>query len=141
MKEDDNVSIGYGGYAHLVQADETLVIYTCCCYNVNLPDYKRFMEIEDGELYIDRDAFVEPEIHKKIKKTSSGKKKKITKRILRDVPLGELFETKKIRVKNASGTWKTMESGIDMMACKILFKMFNEYQEAGKLPDKIGWFS
>ena len=43
------MSIGYGGYAHLVGADHNLVIYSYCCYNVNLPDYKRFMEIEDGE--------------------------------------------------------------------------------------------
>ena len=41
------MSIGYGGYAHLVEADHNLVIYSYCCYNVNLPDYKRFMETED----------------------------------------------------------------------------------------------
>ena len=68
------MGIGYGGYADLQQYDDTMVVYMYCCYNVNNDDYKRFMEIEDGELYIERVAFVEPEIHEKIKKTSSGRK-------------------------------------------------------------------
>lgn len=135
------MSIGYGGYADLIQTDDKLVIYMYCCYNVNNDDYKHYMKIEDGELYIDRDAFVEPEIHTKQKKTPSGRKKTIIKRILRDVPFDELFEAEKIQVKNASGTWQTTESGIDIMALKILFKLFNEYQETGELPAHISWFS
>lgn len=135
------MSMGYGGYADLQQYDDTLVVYLYCCYNVNNDDYKHFMKIEDGELYVDRDAFVEPEIHEKIKKTASGRKKPIVKRIKKDVPFNELFEAGKIKVKNASGTWRTTESGIDIMALKILFKMFDEYQETGELPEHIGWFS
>ena len=135
------MSIGYGGYANLQQADNTMVIYSYCCYNVNNADYKHFMEIEDGELYIDRDAFVEPEIHEKIKKIASGRKKVIVKRIKKDAPFGELFEAGKIRVKNASGTWRTTESGIDIMALKILFKLFSEYQKTGGLPEHVSWFS
>lgn len=135
------MSIGYGGYAHLVGADQNLVIYSYCCYNVNLPDYKRFMETEDGELYIDRDAFVEPEIHQKTVRTASGRKKTVIKRIKRDVPFDELFENRKIKVKNASGMWRTAGSGVDIMALKILFKLFNEYQEKGTLPEVISWYS
>lgn len=30
------MSLGYGGYVDLVQADDTLVIYAYCCYNINL---------------------------------------------------------------------------------------------------------
>lgn len=134
------MSKGYGGYAHLVEADDNLVIYTYCCYNVNLPDYKHFRELEDGELYIDRDAFVEPEIHEKTVRTASGRKKQVIKRIKRDVPFGELFENKKIIVKNASGAWKTVESGEDVMALKILFKVFNDYQEQGTIPEIIVWY-
>ena len=52
----------------------------------------------------------------------------------------ELFEDGKIKVKNASGTWKTTESGIDIMALKILSKMFDEYQETGKVPEHVSWF-
>lgn len=135
------MSMGYGGYANLQQYDDTLVVYLYCCYNINNDDYKHFMKIEDGEMYIERDAFVEPEIHEKVRKMASGRKKLIAKRIKKNVPFNELFETGKIKVKNASGTWRTTESGIDIMALKILFKMFNEYQETGELPEHVGWFS
>lgn len=135
------MSMGHCGYADLQLCDRTMVIYMYCCYNLNNDNYKRFQSIEDGELYIERDAFVEPEIHEKMKKTPSGRKKLVTKRIKKDVPLGELFEAGKIKVKNASGTWKTVKSGIDFMAFRLLFKLFNEYQETGKLPEHISWYS
>ncbi len=132
--------MGYGGYADLQQFDDTLVMYLYCCYNVNNNDYKRFMEIEDGELYIERDAFAEPEIHEKIKKTASGRKKPVVKRIKKDVSFDKLFETGKIKVKNAAGTWSTTRSGIDIAALKILYKIFDEYQETGELPKHISWY-
>ena len=135
------MSMGYGGYADLQQYDDTPVVYLYCCYNVNNDDYKHFMKIEDGELYIERDAFVEPEIHEKIKKTAFGRKKLVVKRIKNDVPFDELFETGKIKVKNAGGTWRTTEFGIDIMALQILYKIFDEYQETGELPKHIAWFS
>ena len=31
-------------------------------------------------------------------------------------------------------------SGIDRIALHILLEMFDEYQEAGKLPEHISWF-
>ena len=65
----------------------------------------------------------------------------IVKRIKQDVPFNELFEAGKIKVKNASGTWRTTESGMDIMALKILFKLFDEYQETGELPEHIECFS
>ena len=135
------MSIGFGGYADLVQADDKLVTYVYCCYNVNNVDYKQYMKMEDGEIYIERVAFVEPEIHERIKKLPSGRKKNIVKRIPRSVPIDELLSAGKIRVKNASGTWRTTVSGTDIMALKILFKLFNEYQVSGQLPEHISWFS
>lgn len=59
------MSMGYSGYADLVQVDDAMAIYSYCCYNLNNDDYICFANRKDGELYIDRDAFVEPEIHKK----------------------------------------------------------------------------
>ena len=135
------MSIGHGGYADLQQLDDTMIIYLYCCYNVNDEDYERFMAIEDGELYIDRDALVEPEIHVKLKRTPSGRKKLISKRVIRYVPFDELLKTGKIKVKNASGTWTTRESGVDIMALRILHKIFTEYQETGILSEHISIFS
>ena len=134
------MSMGYCGYADIQALDDTLVIYSYCCYNLNIDGYERFRGLDDGELYIERDAFVEPEIHEKIRKTASGKKVLITKRIRRDVHFEGLFNTGKIKVKNASGTWQTTRSGIDTMALHILYSIFDEYQEIGKLPEHISWF-
>ena len=134
------MSLGYCGYADLQDADDTLVIYSYCCYNINIDGWERFKNADDGELYIERDAFVEPEIHEKLKKTASGRKKLIVKRVKRDFPFHDFFETGKIKVKNASGTWDMNPSGIDRMALHILLRMFDEYQEAGKLPEHIGLF-
>ncbi len=134
------MSMGYCGYADIQAFDDTLVIYSYCCYNLNIDGYERFRGLDDGELYIERDAFVEPEIHEKIKKTASGRKKLIIKRVKRDFPFHDFLETGKIKVKNASGTWEMNPSGIDRIALHILLEMFDEYQEAGKLPEHISWF-
>ena len=55
------MSMGYCGYADIQAFDDTLVIYSYCCYNLNIDGYERFRGLDDGELYIERDAFVEPE--------------------------------------------------------------------------------
>ena len=134
------MSMGYGAYAHLVEADDKLVLYTYCCYDVDHCDHRRFKETEDGELYIDRDVFIEPEIHEKTVRTASGRKKTVIKRIKQDVPLKQLLEGRKIKVKNASGTWQTAETGEDIMALKILMKLLEEYQEKGNLPEMINLY-
>lgn len=134
------MSMGYGGYADLGQHDGVSVVYLYCCYNVNCGDYKHFREIQDGVLYIERNAFIEPDIRGKIKKTAARRKKLIVKRIKKRVPFDELLKDGKIKVKNAGGTWETTEFGIDIMALKILFKIFDEYQETGELPKHIAWF-
>lgn len=135
------MSRGHGGYAKLIDYDDTLVIYSYRCYSYNIEDdeYKNNMKKIDGEIYIDRDVFVEPEIRKKIKKMNTGRirKKEIITRIKKDVPLIELLETEKIRVKNASGTWEKNNLGIDIIAFQIIYEIFDKYQEIGKIPKEI----
>lgn len=134
------MSIGFGGYADLVDADNSKVTYKYCCYNANSEDYKIFMTIEDGELVMSRNAFIEPELHERIKKMPSGKKRLVHKRVIQVVPIEEYVDTGVIQITNASGTWRTTELGIDFMAFKILYKLFNEYQTAGELPAHISLF-
>ena len=127
------MSMGYGGYADLFESDDTLSIYKYCCFNINAENYEHYMNLKDGEIYIERDSFVEPEIHEKNKKTAVGKKH-IVKRIKRDVPFESMLNTGKISVKNASGTWRMTEFGTDIMAMKLVRMIFDEYQETGIIP-------
>ena len=135
------MSRGFGGYMDLVANDSTTLMYTYCCYNVNNDDYKKYMGLADGEIVISRDALVEPDIHSKLKKMPSGRKRIIEKRVRQDVPWEDLFSNGRVTVKNASGTWQTNSAGVDIMAFKMLFKLFNEYQDTGEIPEHISWFS
>ncbi len=134
------MSLGYGGCADLVSADETLVMYKYCCYNVNRNNYSYYEKMKDGELYIDRLSFPEPELHQKVKKTASGRKKLIVKRVKKSVSLERLIAAETIEVKNASGTWMTTGAGTDIMALKLLKKIMDAYQETGKLPEHISLY-
>ena len=135
------MSRGYGGYMDLIADDSAALMYTYCCYNVNNTAYKKYMELADGEIVISRTAFVEPEIHSKLKKMPSGRKCIVEKRVRQDVPWEDLFDSGMIIVKNASGTWCTDSDGIDIMALKMLFEVFNEYQDTGEIPRHISWCS
>ena len=135
------MSLGYGGYMDLVADDGSTLMYTYCCYNINHTDYKKHMEPADGEITISRNALIEPEIQSRIKKQPSGRKRLVEKRVRQDVPLEHLIDSGKITVKNASGTWYTNANGIDVIAFKILFKLFNEYQDTGTIPKHISLFS
>ena len=75
------MSRGIGGYMNLIAADDTMLIYSYCCYNVNNDDWREMQKMEDGEIFIDRAALVEPEIHRKMKRMPSGRKKLIVKRV------------------------------------------------------------
>ncbi len=134
------MSISHGGHAHLFLADDTLVLYTYCCYDANKSNYKDFIKTEDGELIIARDAFIEPKIHVKIKRTASGRKKIFAKRVRRDVSISELIEAGRIKVKNASGTWLVRGPGVDFIACRLLSKIFTEYQDTGEIPTHMGLY-
>ena len=117
-----------------------MLLYSYCSYNVNFNNWQEMQATEDGELWIERNSLIEPEIHERIKRMPSGRKMLQTKRIKREVPIEELCYAGKIVVRNASGTWKMVGPGVDTIAVSILHKIFDEYQETGRVPQNIGWF-
>lgn len=135
------MSIGYGAHAFLIASDDAMLLYNYGCFDIDDPNYTDAVKTLDGEISIERDALVEPSIHLKIKKMPSGRKREIVKRVPIEVDYNKLFESGKITVKNAGATWKTLESGVDVMAFKVIFKLFNEYQETGEIPEIITVFS
>lgn len=72
---------GIGAHANLILEDAQTVIYEYGGYNLNDLEYKNENHLYDGMIMISRACFIEPEIHKKIKKMPSGRRKVIYKRI------------------------------------------------------------
>lgn len=135
------MSIGIGAHANLILEDENCIIYKYGGYNLNVPEYRNEEHLYDGTIMIQKECFIEPEIHEKIKRMPSGRKKLITKRILESVDYEKMLEEGLIVIENCSNCWKTTENKlqIDVMACHLLFHIFLRYQEEGKIPDQMSY--
>lgn len=88
---------------------------------------------------ISKDSMVEPEIHEKLKVMHSGKKKLIIKRIRRDVDFDALLDAGKITIENSRYCWHLVgtEKNIGMIAMKIVFRIYDHYQDEGTLPETV----
>ena len=135
------MSIGIGAYANLVLQDSNTVIYEYGGYNLNEEKYRNKSHVCDGFITIQRNCFLEPEIHEKLKKMPSDKKTLITKRIPVYVNYTKYIEDGLIVVDNCSNCWNTTdnEKRIDVMALHILFCLFLRYQEQGTMPEYISY--
>ena len=133
------MSRGFGGRARMVIQDEETVIYEYAPYNLNEERYRNEAIIYDGLITISKIALVDPEIHEKIKKRPSGKKQLIKKRIPRKADYTTLIETGLIRVENSHFCWSILSNGVGKIAMYIVFKIFDQYQTEGALPEKIGY--
>ena len=134
------MSKGIGAYANKIAEDAHTVIYEYGGYNLNDPEYLNEDHIYDGTITIQRECFAEPEIHEKLKKMPSGKKKLIIKRIPVSIHYGEMIKDGRIVVENCSNCWRTTDdSHIDVMVGHLLFYVFLRYQEEGKIPETISY--
>lgn len=133
------MSRGFGGAARIVMQDENTVVYEYAPFNLNDPAYRNDEHIYDGLLTISKDSMVEPEIHEKLKRMPSGKKKLIVKRIRRDVDYSALLDSGKIAIENSRFCWRLVgtEKNIGMMAMKIIFRIYDHYQDEGTLPETV----
>ena len=134
------MSRGIGARANLVLEDEKTVMYEYGGYNLNEPEYRNEDYVYDGTITISRDCFAEPEIHEKLKKMPSGRKKLIIKRIPVSVDYPKMISDGRIIIENCSNCWQcTPNENIDVMALHILFYLFRQYQEEGKMPEYISY--
>ena len=131
------MSLGIGSFCKLIAEDEETVIYEYGSYNLNEPRYDNKNRISDGIITISKNSLIEPEIHDKIKRFPNGKKKRIIKRVPKDIPLSDLLEKKLITVENCSHCWKTNVRNIDVMALTTIWHILLEYQKIGYLPEKL----
>lgn len=133
------MSIGCGGSCRKFVEDDEFAIYEYYAYNLNEEKFANAEKIFDGFITIKKSCLVEPILQEKIKKLPSGRKKKMTKKILTDISLKKLIESGDVQIENCSHAWRFLPNGLDYAACKLCCKIFFSYQLEGKLPEKCGW--
>ena len=82
---------------------------------------------------------VEPEIHEKLKRMPSGRKKQMVKRIRRAVDYSALLDAGKIIIENSCYCWHLVgtEKNSGMMAMRMVFRICDHYQDEGTLPETV----
>lgn len=138
------MSIGYGSLARKISEDNTHVLYAYGDINLNMPGLENSSKICDGTLLVAKKCFIEPEIHQKIKRMPSGRKRLVTKSIIRSVDIEASLLNGSIEIENSSFAWKFCQTQdgrkIDIMAVRALEKIFEDYQRTGEMPEITGWF-
>ena len=138
------MSIGYGGYAYLISEDISSVLYEYGAFNWNIPRCANKDNVCDGFMIVNRECFIEPEIHQKMKKMPSGRKRLIIKCIPKDVDISQNLKDGKIAIENCSHCWQfgfdPGEEKIDIMALRLLNEIFRKYQEKSEIPKKVSIF-
>ena len=133
------MSRGIGAKAIKMLEDSDTVVFEYGAYNLNEAAFRNEKHVRDGYITVLKSCFTEPEIHTKIKKLPSGKKRLITKRIPVSVDYIQLLQEEKIKVENCSFGWKKTDDRfeVDIMACYLLSKLFKLYQEEGTIPNEV----
>ena len=135
------MSRGIGAFVKKVLEDDTSVLYEYGAYNWNESKYQNLERIRDGSIWIPKSCFSESEIHKKLKRIPSGRKRMVIKRIPVRVDYEKMLRDGTIQVENCSCCWQTRGEGlkVDDMACHILFQVFQQYQKEGEIPEWVSY--
>lgn len=128
------MSMGLGTFAEVYLEDNEMIIYRYGSYNLNDERYENNERVMDGTIFIRKEGLVEPEIREKIKKLPNGLKKVLIKRYPKEVDYDNLIRKGLIIVDNCSNCWRKTdtEESIDVMAMRIICRVFDEYQKNGE---------
>ena len=139
------MSLGYTGYCKLFQLDDTYAVYRYSGENWNDKGKSKSgdsLKI-DGIFTIKLTSLEEPEIHEKMKKMPSGRKKRIVKRITHTVGICEKYIDGEIIInqncKNAFVRGSCQEIDMDYIALHLLYNIYEEYQKNGELPESMSF--
>ena len=130
------MSRGYGAAAVLEMQDEKTAMYRYGNYNWNLEGYDNPEHLLDGWIWIEKSALPQPEIHERIRRQPNGKKKRIVKRIPRQLD-GAMLRSGQIQIENSRFCWLLLEGNYDRMAVHLLWKISDTYQQTGSLPERV----
>lgn len=135
------MSMGIGGFAVKVLEDAETVVYKYGGYNLNEPQFRNEERVRDGSITISKSCFAEPDIREKVKKMPNGRKKLVVKRIPVGVDFRKMIKGGLIEVENCGNCWQTFDEvdNADIAAIRILFKILQEYQVNGEIPEHISY--
>ena len=134
------LSLGYCGKCKLVYQDDNIVRYMYSGENWN--DEKSIsgdINLMDGMICIYKKCLEEPEIHIKVKKSPSGRKRTYEKRIVHTPSIGEHIANGEIVIeKKCKNEFKRLSIGENdcYFAYKLLNLIFNAYQKEGVVPEE-----
>lgn len=137
----DFMSMGYGAICRLIDSDEDWLTYEYTSYNLNHEDSEKAINTLDGIITIHKYFFPESQIIRKRIRKSNGKKEWIDKKKYETVDLGKFIDTGKIIIENSSHCWYLTQTGMDIVAMKLLFYLQIEYEKTGKIPKSFSIFS
>lgn len=133
------MSFGYCGRIELLAEDDSTVIYRYGGENWNTTGITRGdIKVLDGEILIQKRCLVEPEIHVKVKRTASGKKIETKKYIIQRVDFFEAIKNGDIKIIKPCSSERSMSikshGAENFFACRLLDRVFIDYQKMGTLP-------
>ena len=136
------MSLGYVGYARLAVEDDEYVVYEYSGENWNDENSASGDALLfDGEIQIKKASFEEPEIHEKLKKMPNHRKKLVTKRITHVVDVSRKIQDGDIVILKECKNefYRFSNSGVKYIALRLLYHIYEEYQETGKIPERTGF--
>ena len=137
------MSLGYTGMCKKELEDDEMVIYSYSGENWNDGGKSKSGDslLYDGSFIIYKDCLEEPEIHTKLKKMPSGRKKVVEKRIPHFPHIYKHIENGKIVIeKECKNAFKRYsETSIDYIAYLLLIHIFEKYQLDGYLVENDGF--
>ena len=137
------MSMGFCGTIVLFAEDSETVLFRYSGENWNdFSDRRGSLKDLDGEILLCKTCLPEPIIHTRIRKTPSHHKKLVTKRIIQAFDVENAIENGYIEILKPCLSETSAGFGLDKLffAKKLLWKVSQEYQECGMIPQKCVFY-
>lgn len=133
------MSLGYIGLCKKILEDEQVVIYSYAGENWNDGGKSKTgdVHLQDGMITIYKDCLEQVDVHRHIKKTPSGRKKTIEKRIVTIPSLDDYIKSERIVIdQECKNAFRCGSMKVDYIAYRLLLHIFKRYQTGDELPDE-----
>ena len=119
------MSRGIGANAKLYRDDDVAVIYKYRDYDLNDSRCGNEEQIYDGTLTIKKSCFDDLEMNEEIVK--------------QPLMYEEMITDGRVKIENCGSCCELTKEDIDMLAVRIMVRIFERYKEDGKLPESVSY--